>query len=386
MVSREIKILLVLICTANLFSFNSYAQQKSDDNKSGKELLVFKREVILSGGWSTLQTEPAGRQSVGFELLQVFSGKQGDWGKLLLQFRLARYDNAYMLMNETKMPLMHLNSFNTWAAEFHDAYFEYGGKLKGKLALRLGHFDVPFGLEENEHTHSTLVQLMSMRNIGFKKDWGLSVLGRLAKLDYNFAITRGSGVYLVNRRHNFLISGRVGTPADENFIMGISAIYGRPIDQMATMRGMKMESMGGMNSGMGTMNPVMQPSWFGSDTKPAHDIIARWRTGIDLVSLIGPFVAKGEVSYGKDVNQDIFNALAGLSCNLKSTLMAVAQFQYAYQNISDVGSKKDVFALLGLNYKLSPYITFMTSFTGDIKRLKKNRNANTVSAQIYFYW
>ena len=216
------------------------------NKKSGMNLLVFKKEVLLSGNWSDVRKEPGGKQSVGFEALKIFSGKWGDWGKVLFQFRLVRYNNAFMLINDIKMPLMHLNKYDAWAPEFHDAYFEYRGKFKGRFDLRLGHFDVPFGLEENEDTHISLVQLMSMRNIGFKKDWGLSILGNLTKLDYNMALTMGSGVYPINRKNNFLLSSRVGTPADENIIIGISGIYGYVIDQMGVMRGMKMEMENGM--------------------------------------------------------------------------------------------------------------------------------------------
>ena len=66
----------------------------------------------------------------------------------------------------------HIDGMYDWELEFHDAYFKYSGPFKGRLNFRIGHFDVPFGLEQNVDTHSTLVQLMPMRNIGFKKDWG----------------------------------------------------------------------------------------------------------------------------------------------------------------------------------------------------------------------
>jgi len=356
------------------------------NKKAGAKSFVFKKEVLLSGNWSDVRKEPGGKQSIGFEALKIFSGERGDWGKVLCQFRLVRYDNAYMLMSDMKMPLMHLNEFSTWAPEFHDAYFEYSGKFKGRFNLRLGHFDVPFGLEENEDTHTSLVQLMSMHNIGFKKDWGFSILGKLTKLDYNIALTMGSGIYPINRNRNFLLSGRVGTPADENIIIGISGIYGNPIDQMGVMRGMKMEMMMGMGNGMGMTDTMMKTTWFGDDTKPKDNIINRWRMGVDITRLIGPFALKGEVSYGADVNQEVLNGLIQVDYNVTSKLLAITQFQYAYQDISDDGSKKDDSILFGINYKLSSYITLMTSFRHDIERLKYTRNENTIWVQLYFYW
>ena len=121
---------------------------------------------------------------------------------------------------------------------------------------------------------------MSMRNVGFKKDWGIAVGGQLPEMDYEFAFTRGTGVEYRERGENYLVSGRVGTPADRNFSIGLSGLYGQVIDSMGVMRGKRM----GMPS-----------TWFGSRTKPEQDIIKRSRIGLDCIYLSGPYTFKGEL-------------------------------------------------------------------------------------------
>lgn len=340
-----------------------------------KENLVFKKEIILGGMWSQERDKLAGKQSVGFEVLKKLSGEGGDWATILFQLRFVRYDNQFMYMNDNKMPYAHIDGEDDWELELHDAYFKYTGNFKGKLNFRIGHFDVPFGLEENVDTHSTLVQLMSMRNVGFKKDWGISMDGQFPRFDYDFAFTRGTGVEYRDRGENYLLSGRIGTPADENFSVGISGLYGEPIDTMGVMRGKKMGMMGNPNT------------WFGSTTKPGDDIIRRWRVGADSIYLYGPFTFKGEVSYGEDVNQDVVNTVAELDYLFPDQKMeAIAQFQYAYQDITASGGKDDIFGVLGFNYKFSPYVTLQTTYRHDFSRLKKTDEDEFVSVQLYCYW
>lgn len=336
---------------------------------------VFKKEVILNGSWSDEKDKLAGKQSAGFEILKRLTDRQGDWGTILFQLRFVRYDNTYMLVNDDMMPLAHADKKNAWKVELHDAYFKYTDNFKGRLNLRLGHFDVPFGLEENVDTHSTLIQLMSMRNIGFEKDWGISIGGQLTRLDYNFALTRGSGMEYIDRGQNYLLSARIGTPADKNFSVGLSGLYGEPIDTMAVMRGKKMGMM------------EEPDTWFGRDTEPPDGIIKRWRMGVDSIYLYGPYTLKGEVSYGEDINQDIVNSLAELDYLFPNQKMQlVAQFQYAYQDIAAPGGKDDIFTILGLNYRFSPYVTLQTAYRHDFSRLEKTDEEETISVQLYCYW
>jgi len=96
---------------------------------------------------------------------------------------------------------------------------------------------VPFGLEPQTNTHFTLYQVLSMQNLGMKKDWGVSLNGQLPKFDYEISLTRGSGIELdifhdgelTTKRsagRNWAVAGRIGTPQEGNVSAGVSAFYG----------------------------------------------------------------------------------------------------------------------------------------------------------------
>tara|TARA_B100000315_G_scaffold24924_1_gene21598 strand:+ start:75 stop:1220 length:1146 start_codon:yes stop_codon:yes gene_type:complete len=342
-----------------------------------RENLLFKKEVILGGSWSDEKNQITGRNSIGFEILKKISDRKGDWGSVLLQMRLVRYDHQFMLMNNNKMLPNHIDDMHDWELEFHDAYFKYSGRFKGRFNLRIGHFDVPYGLEQNVDTHSTLMQLMSTRNVGFKKDWGLSVGGQLPEIDYEFAFTRGSGIEYIDHGENFLLSGRIGTPADENFSIGISGLYGEPIDSMGIMRGKKMAMMGKPNT------------WFGRFDIPDDDIIRRWRIGLDSICLYGPFTFKGEISYGEDINQDVINGVLEIDYFLPGTkerLETILQVQGAYQDITASGSDNDTFSTLGMNYKITNEVTFRFTYRHDFERLKDTKDEDIIAVQLYCFF
>jgi len=351
--------------------------EKSNSSFGSKfmENLIFKKEIILEGSWSDEKNELSGKNSIGFEVLKRFSGKRGDWGSALVQVRMVRYDHEYMFMNDTKMTPAHVDGMHDWEFELHDAYFKYSGPFRGRLNIRIGHFDVPFGLEENVDTHPTLVQLMSMRNVGFKKDWGLSILGQLPKFDYDFSITRGTGVEFRDRGDNFLLSARIGTPSTENFVIGISGLYGEVIDSMGIMRGMHMANM--------------KNYYFGDTTRPGDDLVRRYRVGLDSTVLYGPFTFKGEASYGEDVNQEIINVLFEtdyLFPGMDNRVEAVAQIQSAYQDITASGGDNDTFILVGLNYRITNEVTLQTTYRHDFERLKNTENEDMIALRLYCYF
>jgi len=112
--------------------------------------------------------------------------------------------------------------------EIHNAYANF--KLNaGRSNIKIGHFDVPFGLEPLIDTHSTLLQTQATKNIGFKKDWGLSVNGALPSFNYEAAATLGCGgtTKIWRKDGSYLLSGRIGTPTSEDFQYGFSLLYGR---------------------------------------------------------------------------------------------------------------------------------------------------------------
>lgn len=80
-------------------------------------------------------------------------------------------------------------------------------------------------MEYQEDTNGTLRQFTTNQR-GIKTDWGVSVNGILTSLEYDIALTRGSGNEILSKGNPHLFSGRVGTPSYRNFITGISWFFG----------------------------------------------------------------------------------------------------------------------------------------------------------------
>jgi len=374
-------IIFLLVFTITTFWFiQAEAREDVEKNKNNffskfKENLIVKKEIILESAWSDQKSDLSNKNSLGFEALKRFSSKKRDWASALVQLRFVQYAHEYMLMNTTPMSPSHVEGIYDGKIELHDAYFKYSGPFKGRLNFRIGHFDVPFGLEENTDTHSTLVQLISTRNIGFKKDWGLSILGEFSEFDYNFSITRGSGIEFIDKGDNFLLSGRIGTPSTENFVIGISALYGEVRDSMGIMRGMHMTNMTNY--------------YFNDTTRPGDDIVRRYRVGLDGTFIYGPYTFKSEASFGEDVDQSVINGLVEIDylfAGMDDKLEAVAQVQSAYQDIPAAGGDNDTFLTLGLNYMISYAVNLQASFRHDLQRLKNTENENIVGLRLYCYF
>lgn len=380
----EVNKTIIYLCTLVIFNFYPVkivgASTQGEEKTAEKDLLsrwsensIFKTEIIIGGSWSDEKGEVGGKNSVGFEFLKKFSNETGDWGSFQVQMRLVRNDRQYELMNGAKIP-GHGGEIHGWELHHHDAYFKYMGRWRGELYFRAGVFEVPFGLEQNVDTHSTLIQLMSMRNVGFKRDWGISAGGQLPEMDYEFAFTRGSGLDYRDHGENYLVSGRVGTPADRNFSIGISGLYGQVIDDHGVHRGEKSGS---------------PDTWFGSTTEPEDNIIRRSRVGLDCIYLLGPYTFKGELSYGEDEDQDVLNSIFEINYlfpDMDGRLEAIAQIQNSHQDITAAGSDDDTFLTLGLNYRLTREITLQTMYRHDFQRIKNTKNDDVIGCQLYIYF
>ncbi len=224
--------------------------------------------------------------AVGLDFHSVATSKSGNIGTLVLQPYLVRRDLARPIM-------AHLEGPNDWEVELHDFYFNLTRWGTGRTNIKLGHFDVPFGLEPLTDTHFKIYQLMPMENLGMKKDWGVSLNGVFPNLDYEVALTRGSGFQFDAREDNYAVSGRIGTPSDRNWILGIAAFQGRVLNQRRNV------------------------------------IVPRKRIGVDATWIMSQFTLKGEASFGKDFDRTVFHNLVELDwASVEETLSAYIQMIY----------------------------------------------------------
>ena len=106
----------------------------------------------------------------------------------------------------------------------------------GAANLRVGHFELPFGLEQNLDTNGTLRRTPHAQNFGFVADWGATLNGELEALDYELGWSRGSGNEYLDRGGDGVLSGRIGTPREGTTVLGASFVHGDFLRGATTVR------------------------------------------------------------------------------------------------------------------------------------------------------
>jgi hypothetical protein len=248
--------------------------------------------------------------ALGFDLHKVFSGSDGDIGTLVFQPYIVNFSDA------NKAPYYFDGSHNelTWRI----ANFNYTALSQGQFNVRIGHFEVPFGLEQNQDTNGTLRQY-TYQNRGIKADWGVSVNGILPSFDYELALTRGSGNDLTDRDSPYIVAGRIGSPYHKNFIVGLSYFKGEVLNAIGTVK--------------------------------------RERWGLDLTQYRYHWEYLLELSAGEDEETDVLDGLAEISWrNSDETLHYYGQFKHSQFKVAN-SWEEQAEAVLGINWMLPSNIT-----------------------------
>ena len=199
---------LLLILASLLFA--GVGQANDWLPKNTRATLDFSGRVNDSAGttWS--------QYAVGLDVHKVFSGRRGDIGVLTFQPYLVGIRNAPMVPGI-------FDDNDDWALQWRIANFNYTGIAQGRFNIRLGHMEVPFGLEQVIQTNGTIYQLP--RSGTLKADWGVSINGMLPWFEYELARTQGSGNDLSSDADG-LLAGRIGLPRDRWWWAGLSALDG----------------------------------------------------------------------------------------------------------------------------------------------------------------
>lgn len=215
--------------------------------------------------WDDTRDEAANTSFVGVDLLHVFSGPAGDRATLTIQGFFTRADSALVVPTPGEEP-------GEWFFDHRISNLNIYLLDQSRLNLRLGHFEIPFGLEQNINTNGTLQQFSNVANLGHKADWGASVNGMVNGVDYEVALTRGSGNQWLDRERPWIVSGRLGVRANAGLSWGASVFSGEVLETNTTVR--------------------------------------RERIGVDAEQKLGPFTLLGELSIGRDEGREVFNTLA----------------------------------------------------------------------------
>jgi len=337
-VNQKLKIIYISIICIAIMAGEEASAGNSFLYKEANLITGYSSEDKWVGKSSTLLN------SVGFEHYAKFSNEYGDYLTTDLQARFA-YDSLE-------------DSSDAWALEVHNAWLEY--KLAAGTNLKFGHFDPAFGLEPIVDTHGTILQTLAMKDIGFKKDWGVALKGALSKFDYKAALQLGSGMSIRRRDGSFLATLRAGSPAGDDFQYGISGLYGE----------------------------VLKTS--GMETIPRNDLLSdnavrKKRIGLDGQYNYNAFLFKGEAAYGADGSEDVLGYLAEVNYTFpgNQNWQAKCQFQ-SWINDLDDGDSDDSTASLALSYKVNHKITVRAAFLHDFN-LVNNPEDTRFMIQLYYY-
>jgi hypothetical protein len=281
---------------------------------------------------------------IGFEDYRKFSNDYGDYLTTDLQVRLA-YDSMQ-------------NSHNAWGVQIHNAWLLY--KLNYAAKLRVGHFDPAFGLEPLLDTHATILQTLMMKDIGFKKDWGVGLEGTLPKFDYRAGLQLGSGMGIRRRDDSFLLTTRLGSPAGENFQYGVSLLYGRVLETE-------------------DMKTIPQ------DKLLSEKAILKKRVGLDSQYFFGPCLFKGEVAYGENDSKKVLGYLGEVDYTIPKYQNWELELQFqSWINKLGESSSADSTLTLGTTYKFNQNITLRAAYSHDLNMMGQ-KEENKVLLQFYFF-
>ena len=309
---------------------------------------LFYKELNLIGGYSrqdgwTGKTDMLSN-SAGFEHYAKFSSDYGDYLTTDLQVRFA-YDS--------------LQKFDeACSVEIHNAWAEY--RINSEAKIKVGHFEPAFGLEQILDVHSTILQLLTMDNIGYTRDWGVELRGSLAEFDYWVALQLGSGMSIRRIDSSYLVSARVGTPAGRDFQYGVSALCGNVLD----------------TEGMST---------FPKNHLLSNESILKERIGFDCIYNWNSFVLKGEAAFGVNDNNTVIGYLA--EADYTPPGGQNWEFEAQFKSfVNDLGKSRtdDSTFSAGLSYKLSQTITLRAAFIQDLNRYHEERDTQFV-VQFYYY-
>ena len=164
----------------DLFTTDSAVKGEENGNgflESFSDNLRLNFDYITRVETTSKRGEAAFINAIGLDIRKVFSDDEGDIGTLMMQPYIVRRDNQYSRLYVK-------NNDDAAVLELHDFYFNLTRYGRGQTNFKIGHFDVPFGLEPNVDTHFTLRQLIPLHDAGFKKDWGFSLNGTPPDFDY----------------------------------------------------------------------------------------------------------------------------------------------------------------------------------------------------------
>lgn len=277
---------------------------------------------------------------IGADLHKVFTGKSGDIGTLTLQGYFTH------IKDEEIRP----GWFDgEWEFVYRIFNFNYAVLPRGRLNFKIGHFEIPMGLEHPIDTNGTLRDYTHGQNIGVKADWGVSLNGILKGAEYEVSLSRGSGNSWETEGDPYIAAGRISTPSYRNLIWGFSAMSGDIF----------VHDSGGQT-------------------------IEQRRVGVDMQWYVNQYGLLGELSVGEREGQPTSTSLIELNRTANSgSWMAYAQFVYRTRDPDDRAREDATTVHLGAKWDLSRW-DLSVQLSRDVDSFDGISERNLYAAQARF--
>jgi len=226
--------------------------------------------------------------------------------------------------------------------------------------LKIGQFTLPVGLMATYDSHQEILQSLYPIGIGERTDWGATVGGRFyGVLDYNFAVTAGTGpgnLYSVPDRVVTFRLGRLFVTQYGTFNLGGSLLGGRlPVTEINPLTGFPPEM-----APSGKVDPQ-----FGYEEKTRIIGDGQW-TYRNMTS-------RGEAMYGYDTDNSVAGSFVENEYRFAPGLSTVLADTYWNYGVND-SSSSDIAAGINVSYGRDVVVRTLYEFQRNIPEYQSKDN------------
>jgi len=275
--------------------------------------------------------------ALGLDTHKVFTSSNGDLGYAVGQLYFTK------LSNQAPFPFM-FDSKDDSKFIVREAHINYTAGSKWMPDVRLGHFTLPFGLEESIATNGRLLDYHHGKNLGTKLDWGIGLSKVLNKFEYRLSYTLGGKDDPKSINNSYLVTGRIGSHNHHDFIIGFSFLSGK------------------------------------------LDDIERNRIALDWQYYWGTWGVLGELALGQDNKQQHWQSekynlieLNKVSNNGQFKLYS----QYIYQDFEQADAANQLISV-GISYQINTQLEFSMASRRTVKTPPSGKNQNLLRLQLRY--
>jgi hypothetical protein len=166
--------------------------------------------------------------ALGLDSHKVFTLSKGDIGYGVGQIYYTK------LSNHIPIPFLFTSKDDS---EFiiREAHLNYTAGPNWLPNIRIGHFTLPFGLEDSIDTNGRLLDYYHGKNLGTKLDWGIDLNKVTSQVEYNVSYTLGGKDMAKSVDGSYVVTGRIGSLSHLDFVVGLSFFDGK-IDGVSRKR------------------------------------------------------------------------------------------------------------------------------------------------------